>query len=316
MDTDRKAYNSTLRPISKKRLTRIYNAGEIIGCFTILGCLNPKSGLGVHRMYKVRCNKCGKEIIVRSTLLKSQGSCGCVGREKLRIRSTIHGHYYERLHRIWYGVKKRCQDPNDHAYKDYGGRGIALCKEWEEYDAFYKWAIYAGYRQNLTIERKDVNGDYCPENCKFISQRMQATNKRNSMRTDTGISIMEMAAKNDIKGLRKYGLTIWPKAIKKKAGYKCELCGEPGDDWSLDAHHWAATKASVAPTDLWLSNGCCLCRNCHIAAHQYVAAYKAKIEQLKGINALNRIEIGKHRKLTTKDLIESIRRIRNVLKRS
>lgn len=316
MDKDRKAFNSSLRPISKKRLTRVYDEGEVVGFFTIIKCLNPSTERGVHRRYEVQCNNCGRTFSLRSTLLPKQRGCGCIAREQLRVRSTIHGHYYERLHRIWYGIKKRCEDPNCHAYKDYGGRGIRICKEWQNYETFYKWAIFAGYRQTLTIERQDVNGDYCPENCKFISQRMQGVNKRNSMRTETGQSIMEMAAKNDIKGLRKYGLSIWPKAIKKRAGYKCELCGEPGDDWSLDAHHWGATKASIAPTDLWLSNGCCLCRKCHMAAHQYVAAYKAKIAPLKGINALNRIEIGKHKKLTTKDLIESIRRIRNVLKRS
>ena len=87
----------------------------------------------------------------------------------------------KRLWGIWHGVKRRCLDARTARYKDYGGRGIHVCDEWaNDFDAFADWAKANGYADNLTIERKDVNGDYCPENCEWITLEAQAVNRRNN----------------------------------------------------------------------------------------------------------------------------------------
>jgi len=65
-------------------------------------------------------------------------------------------------------------------YKNYGGRGIKSCMEWEDYISFKKWALSAGYKEGLTIERKNTNGDYCPDNCAFVTMAENNRNKRNT----------------------------------------------------------------------------------------------------------------------------------------
>lgn len=77
-------------------------------------------------------------------------------------------------------MKRRVLNPNNKGYKDYGGRGIKICDEWFVYENFNSWAINNGYKEGLSIERKDVNGDYCPENCRWIARKEQASNKRNT----------------------------------------------------------------------------------------------------------------------------------------
>lgn len=121
---------------------------------------------------------CGNESIVPSTSLVKGDvkSCGC-----LRGKNLItHNHSNERLHSIWKGIRRRCNNPHEKSYKDYGARGIKLCDEWNNYENFRNWAIENGYRDDLTIDRKDVDKIYCPSNCKWSTLKEQARNKQNT----------------------------------------------------------------------------------------------------------------------------------------
>lgn len=84
------------------------------------------------------------------------------------------------LYRMWVNMTNRCLRPNVPKYKNYGARGITVCEDWRTAKGFIQWAESHGYAPGLTIERKDVNGNYCPENCTFIPMRDQSRNKTDS----------------------------------------------------------------------------------------------------------------------------------------
>lgn len=90
---------------------------------------------------------------------------------------TKHGLRHHPLYSHWVNMKTRCLNKNNVKYKNYGGRGITICEEWFDFKKFYDWAMSNGYKQGLSIERINVNGNYCPENCTWITMIEQASNK-------------------------------------------------------------------------------------------------------------------------------------------
>ena len=105
-------------------------------------------------------------------------SCGCYFRE--HPSHTIHGGRGTRLYNIWKSIRERCNTPTSRNYKNYGGRGITICKQWDDFIVFKEWALSHGYKDTLTIDRIDVNGNYEPINCRWVSYKVQGNNKRNN----------------------------------------------------------------------------------------------------------------------------------------
>lgn len=136
--------------------------------------------------WRCKCD-CGNDFIAYGARLRSgtTQSCGCLQRElssqRLSERMTTHGNSKTRLYKIWSCMKNRCTNSNYTHYNCYGGRGIKVCAEWENsFELFHEWAIHSGYSDELTLDRTDVNGDYTPSNCRWISMKLQGNNRRNN----------------------------------------------------------------------------------------------------------------------------------------
>lgn len=132
-------------------------------------------------MWKCRC-ECGSESLISASNLTTGNSTKCKKCTN-NLFTYKHGDSpksgKKRLYRIWMAMKNRCLNRNVPYYVNYGGRGITICDEWLNYSTFREWALNNGYSDDLTIDRIDVNGNYEPTNCRWITLTDQQSNRRN-----------------------------------------------------------------------------------------------------------------------------------------
>lgn len=197
--------------------------GKTFGRLTVVsynGIAYRKSGKPYHS-WKCICS-CGNECIAEGRSLVSGGkrSCGCLNKEVLAsgdCRRT-HGMARTSLYHTWRGMKDRCFNPQNKHYSRYGGRGITVCNEWlNDFKAFYDWAIANGYKEGLTIDRINNDGNYEPSNCRWADYYTQANNRSDNHLLTVGEETHTLSEWSRITGIK-------PQLLSERAnrGYSAE----------------------------------------------------------------------------------------------
>lgn len=177
-----------------------------------------KDRKSVKRVWECKCD-CGNTtyVIHESLVSGTTKSCGCLQKEGAKKNPDAITKKYPRLYKIWSGMKARCNNPNDQHHEDYHDRGITVCPEWNNsFKEFLEWALSHGYKDDLTIDRIDVNGNYEPNNCRWATNREQQNNRRKTIYLDIygeRLPAAEVCKKYNIKyvtlmaRINKYGFT-------------------------------------------------------------------------------------------------------------
>lgn len=158
------------------------------------------------RCFLFHCD-CGAEVIIpfAAVVQGNTKSCGCT-----KVGGKVkHGLSNHDLYWRWWKIKDRCLNPKSNYYANYGGRGITICDEWlQSFQAFYDWSIQNGYKAELVIDRRDNDKGYSPDNCRWVTQKVNLNNtSRNIVVTRNGISMTLMQACESL-GLRKKYSTL------------------------------------------------------------------------------------------------------------
>lgn len=157
-------------------------SGTKFGRLSVIKLGNPsKRG---RRRWVCKCD-CGKETLSDEYQLKKgiTKSCGCYSREKIVKSVTKHGMNKTKLHKTWEQMRKRCRLKTYEHYDKYGGRGIKVCEEWDkDFIPFRDWSLANGYEEGLEIGRIDVNGNYEPSNCRFVTKTENIRNRTNTIK--------------------------------------------------------------------------------------------------------------------------------------
>lgn len=148
--------------------------GQRFGTLVVLGRAE-KADSSNHTYWLCICD-CGNKKIVSGQNMKCGHTTSCG-----KGHSSKHGEYNTRLYKIWGKMKARCLKPNNPRYKDWGGRGIKVCEEWQTYEPFRDWALSNGYSNDLSIDRIDNDGNYTPDNCRWATAKQQSNNQSTNL---------------------------------------------------------------------------------------------------------------------------------------
>ena len=149
--------------------------GTTVRCFTVIDTI---PGTGKKHRFLLKCNHCGAVVTRGPTAVHSgRIMCDCSketvpNKRGTKTKSPLYNSYRAMI--------ERCYNPNSHHYHNYGGRGIKVCDEWQTFPPFEEWAYANGWEPGLTIDRKEVNGDYEPQNCRWADVDTQSNNKRDN----------------------------------------------------------------------------------------------------------------------------------------
>ena len=256
--------------------------GRKFGRWTVLERAEPKYNKKkcAEGRWRCRCD-CGVErIVLQASLVSGRSqSCGCLNKE---ITSSIfkkHGRSHNgcSLYSVWNSIKNRCYCQSSSDYENYGGRGITVCDEWlHDFKKFYDWAIKNGYKDEkgnnginiLTIDRIDVNGNYEPSNCRWVTNKIQAKNRRTTMTDEERFRICQVCGKkfevlqrNGAKTCsRKCGF-IFREKNKSKPQFKtskCPICGKKFRKRKYkgkDRKYCSTRCAGIGKSPVWEYNG-------------------------------------------------------------
>lgn len=123
------------------------------------------------------CEECQNKFEKPTSWFKNKENSRCQSCANRKSSST-HSKSNTKLYNVWHGIKQRCFNKKTKAYKDYGERNITVCKDWLDFENFYNWAINSGYKEGLTIDRINNNGNYEPSNCRWENSFTQNTNRQ------------------------------------------------------------------------------------------------------------------------------------------
>lgn len=236
--------------------------GQKFGMLTVLRPVHVELKSGEKAWHWIVKCDCGREKEVRpSEIVNGKNiSCGCWRKSGKQVPISHH-QSHTRLHNIWCGMNNRC-NPENVSARRYGKRGISICEEWSDFKKFAEWAKVSGYKDGLTIERIDVDGIYCPENCKWIPLSKQARNRSTTFWVIYQGRKMSLAEAAELAGLpykqvhyriKKMGWTV-EKALSKPLKRKSDLhikCDELGLNYNTVYNRirmgWSEEDALATP---------------------------------------------------------------------